>query len=87
MTLLRAAQSQVLHGADYETQGNLKEALSAFSKAASLAQMTLSTSEFTAEKKGKGGVLSKEFTEFFEVRSARVILAAAQSLITECQPA
>ncbi|KAJ7580153.1 ubiquitin carboxyl-terminal hydrolase 4 [Mycena floridula] len=66
LTLIRTARSQVASGKDYETQGDLKGALGAFAKAASLAQMAMNTSEFQAEAKGKVGVLRKEFSDFID---------------------
>lgn len=66
LTLIKTARSQLVTAKDYESQGDLKGALSAFTKAASLAQMTMDTAEFASESKGKGGVLRKEFTEFIE---------------------
>ena len=69
LTLIKTARYQLVTAKDYESQGNLKGALSAITKAASLAQMTMDTAEFAYEVKGKGGVLRKEFTEFLEVRN------------------
>ena len=69
LTLIKTARNQLVTAKDYESQGNLKGALSAITKAASLAQMTMDTAEFAYEVKGKGGVLRKEFTEFLEVRN------------------
>lgn len=68
LTLIKTARSQFTAGKDYETQGDLKGALSSFTKAASLAKMTMDSTEFISEtRNGKGGVLRKEFMDFFDV--------------------
>ncbi|KAH9832545.1 uncharacterized protein C8Q71DRAFT_258180 [Rhodofomes roseus] len=65
MSLLRNARSQITHAREYELNGDLKNALSALTKAVSLASMVIESAEFKAEKQpGKRGVLHKEFLEF-----------------------
>jgi TPR repeat protein len=71
LTLLKTAKTQMLTARDFESQGDLKEALSAFTKVASLLQMTMDTAEFASESRGKGGVLKKEFAEFYEASDPR----------------
>ena len=83
MTLLRTAQSQVAQGKDCERHGDLKGALSAFTKAAGLARMTITSAEFMAETRSKGGVLKREFTEFYEV----CLLSLIYKGITDVLPA
>ena len=68
MSLIRAARAQSLLAKKYEMNGNLKIALDAFTKAASLAKMTMESAEFAAESaSSRTGLLRKEFTDFWVV--------------------
>ena len=68
-SLLRAARDQIQLARALEGTGELREALSALTKAASLTSMFMETSEFKVEMQpGKKGVLTKSFLEFQQVR-------------------
>jgi ubiquitin carboxyl-terminal hydrolase 8 len=78
MSLIRAARAQSLLAKKYEMNGNLKIALDAFTKAASLAKMTMESAEFAAESaSGRTGLLRKEFTDFWVVSAYKA---------TTCEP-
>ncbi|KAH9944957.1 cysteine proteinase [Epithele typhae] len=63
--LLTVARSQIKVARDHEKEGDLKGALRSYTKAASLAQMLMESSEFKAESQtGKKGALFKEFLDF-----------------------
>jgi ubiquitin carboxyl-terminal hydrolase 8 len=65
ISLIRSAKGQISLAQSCESAGDLKGALSAFTKAASLTQVFMDTADFKAESvQGKRGVLWKEFTEF-----------------------
>ncbi|KAI9440817.1 cysteine proteinase [Lactarius indigo] len=65
ISLIRSAKGQISLAQSCESAGDLKGALSAFTKAASLTQVFMDTADFKAESvPGKRGVLWKEFTEF-----------------------
>lgn len=80
LALLNAARNQYIKAGECEGEGDLRGALTAFTKAAQLANMVFATSEFQSEVRGKGdsargtgganagGVVKKEFTDFMEVR-------------------
>ncbi|KAL0953949.1 hypothetical protein HGRIS_005110 [Hohenbuehelia grisea] len=71
MTMIKTARRQALQGKDYETRGNLKGALAAYTQALVLAKHTVDSSEMTAENRaGKGGMLKKEFNDFFAQEGA-----------------
>ena len=68
ISLIRSAKGQISLAQSCESAGDLKGALSAFTKAASLTQVFMDTADFKAESvPGKRGVLWKEFTEFQQV--------------------
>ncbi|KAI0296552.1 hypothetical protein B0F90DRAFT_1811293 [Multifurca ochricompacta] len=65
ISLIRSAKGQISLAQSCEIARDLKGALSAFTKAASLTQVFMDTAEFKAESiPGKRGVLWKEFTDF-----------------------
>ncbi|KAH8977998.1 hypothetical protein EDB86DRAFT_991424 [Lactarius hatsudake] len=65
ISLIRSAKGQISLAQSCESAGDLKGALSAFTKAVSLTQVFMDTADFKAESvPGKRGVLWKEFTEF-----------------------
>jgi ubiquitin carboxyl-terminal hydrolase 8 len=69
ISLIRSAKGQISLAQSCETGGDLKGALSALTKAASLTQVFINTEEFKAENvPGKRGVLWKELTDFQQVR-------------------
>lgn len=69
LSLLRSARAQITHARESELSGDLKNALSALTKAVSLTAMIMETADFKAEMQpGKRGVLSKELVEFQQVR-------------------
>ncbi|KAI0701502.1 hypothetical protein BC835DRAFT_1323013 [Cytidiella melzeri] len=63
-SLLRSARDQIQLAKAKEGEGELREALSALTKAASLATMFMDTHEFKQEIKGKKGVLTVDFKNF-----------------------
>jgi ubiquitin carboxyl-terminal hydrolase 8 len=70
LTLIKTARSQVVNARTSEDKGDYRGALDAVTKAATLAQMFMGSSEFTEEKQpGKHGVLYKEFHDFISVRN------------------
>ncbi|KAH8995056.1 cysteine proteinase [Lactarius hatsudake] len=70
ISLIRSAKGQISLAQSCESAGDLKGALSAFTKAASLTQVFMDTADFKAESvPGKRGVLWKEFTEFQQIVS------------------
>ncbi|KZT07231.1 cysteine proteinase [Laetiporus sulphureus 93-53] len=65
ISLLGSARTQIQHAQECELHGDLTGALSALTKAASLAQMFMESSEFKLEiQPGRKGVLVKEFMDF-----------------------
>ncbi|TBU43823.1 cysteine proteinase [Dichomitus squalens] len=63
--LLASARSQMRLAATQEIEGDLKGALSAYTKAASLIQIFMDTPEFKAESQpGRKGMLYKDFLDF-----------------------
>ncbi|KAI0259432.1 hypothetical protein BC834DRAFT_833549 [Gloeopeniophorella convolvens] len=65
LSIIRSAKGQLSLAESHESRGELKEALSAFTKAASLTQGFMDSTEFKAESlPNKRGVLWKEFTDF-----------------------
>ncbi|KAH9983664.1 hypothetical protein BJV77DRAFT_1062378 [Russula vinacea] len=65
LSLIRSAKGQISLAQSRESTGDLKGALSAFTKAASLTQVFMDSAEFKAESvPGKRGVLWKEFSDF-----------------------
>ncbi|KAH9958814.1 hypothetical protein BC827DRAFT_540115 [Russula dissimulans] len=65
VSLIRSAKGQISLAQTREGAGDLKGALSAFTKAASLTQVFIDSAEFKAENvPGKRGLLWKEFTDF-----------------------
>ncbi|KAI0924296.1 hypothetical protein AcW2_005215 [Taiwanofungus camphoratus] len=65
ISLLKTARGQIMLAQAREGEGDLKGALSALTKAASLAQMFMDSSEFKQESQpGKKGVLVKDFLDF-----------------------
>ena len=70
VSLIKSARGQVSLAHACEDAGDLKGALSAFTKAASLAKTVMDSAEFKAENvPGKKGIIWKEFTDFQQVRS------------------
>jgi ubiquitin carboxyl-terminal hydrolase 8 len=68
-SLLKTARDQVLTAKASEGTGELREALSALTKAVSLITMLMDSSEFKLEMQpGKKGVLTREFLSFQQVR-------------------
>lgn len=73
-SLLRAARDQLQTARALEGSGELREALSALTKAASLTSMFMETSEFKVEMQpGKKGVLTKSFLEFQQTDGPEMI--------------
>jgi len=67
-SLIRSAKGQISLALSREGAGDLKGALSAFTKAASLTQVFMDSAEFKAESvPGKRGLLWREFTDFQQV--------------------
>ncbi|KZT25326.1 hypothetical protein NEOLEDRAFT_1156281 [Neolentinus lepideus HHB14362 ss-1] len=65
LSLIKTARSQVGAARVFENAGDLKNALSAYTKAASLTQTFMESAEFQQEAlKGHQGVLFKEFMDF-----------------------
>ncbi|KAA1470161.1 cysteine proteinase [Dentipellis sp. KUC8613] len=65
VSLIRSAKGQITLAHSCESAGDLKGALSAFTRAASLTQIFMDSAEFKAESSpGKKGILWREFTEF-----------------------
>ena len=68
LSLIRSAKGQISLAHAREGAGNLKGALSALTKAASLAQVFMDSTEFKAENvPGKRGVLWREFSDLQQV--------------------
>jgi ubiquitin carboxyl-terminal hydrolase 8 len=68
VSLIRSAKGQISLAQSCESAGDLKGALSAFTKAASLTQVFMDSAEFKAETlPGKRAVLWKELTDFQQV--------------------
>ena len=68
ISLIRSAKDQISLAQSFESAGDFKFALSAFTKALCLTQAFMDTADFKAESVlGKRGVLWKEFTEFQQV--------------------
>jgi hypothetical protein len=68
LSLIRSAKGQISLAQSREGAGDLKSALSAFTKAASLTQVFMDSAEFKAESApGKRGLLWREFTDFQQV--------------------
>ena len=67
-SLLTSARSQIRLAQARENEGDLKGALSALTKSASLVAMVMDTPEFKSETHGKKGALLKEFMDFQQVR-------------------
>ncbi|EPQ56117.1 hypothetical protein GLOTRDRAFT_137950 [Gloeophyllum trabeum ATCC 11539] len=64
ISLIKAARTQVAAARVHEGAGDLRAALSAYTKAASLAQMFMESAEFQQEAHGRKGVLFKELMDF-----------------------
>lgn len=68
LSLIHSAKGQVSLAQSREGAGDLKGALSAFTKAASLTRVFMDSAEFKAENApSKRGVLWREFTDFQQV--------------------
>lgn len=68
LSLIKSARNQSQQARVYESQGDLKAALSAFLKAGLLTHMFITSPEVSAENKpGRHGVLYKEFLDFEKV--------------------
>ncbi|KAM6497275.1 ubiquitin carboxyl-terminal hydrolase 4 [Amanita muscaria] len=65
LSLIKTARSQMVLAKECESKSELKGALSAYIKAASLASLTVDSPEHTAER-GKGGAVRKEVQSFIE---------------------
>ncbi|KAK2464014.1 hypothetical protein APHAL10511_003958 [Amanita phalloides] len=65
LSLIKTARTLLIAAKDHEKRSDLRSALSAYIKAASLATMTIESSEYTLER-GKNGVVRKEMQEFIE---------------------
>ncbi|KAJ3551115.1 hypothetical protein NM688_g4923 [Phlebia brevispora] len=73
MSLLRTAREQILNASDKESEGDLRGALSAYTKAACLTQMFMETAEFRQEMQpGKKGVLTQDLMKFQQNESIRM---------------
>ncbi|KAH9930213.1 uncharacterized protein B0H18DRAFT_1116912 [Fomitopsis serialis] len=86
LSLLRSARAQITHARESELSGDLKNALSALTKAVSLTAMIMETADFKAEMQpGKRGVLSKELVEFQQREGAdvQVRMKSLEARITE----
>lgn len=69
-SLLRSAREQIQVARVNENEGDVRAALSAYTKAASLAAMFMETTEFKQERPpGKKGVLSQDLMKFQQVRA------------------
>lgn len=66
LSLIRTARTQLQLAKDLENKGDLKGALNAYIKAASLAKLTMDSTEFTTPAERKGA-LRKELQDFLEV--------------------
>jgi ubiquitin carboxyl-terminal hydrolase 8 len=66
LALLKAARAQIVAAHDYETKGDLKNALAAYAKTGSLVRAALDSTEYKRES--AGGVVHKECLEFQKVR-------------------
>ncbi|KAJ7931675.1 cysteine proteinase [Mycena leptocephala] len=62
LALLKAARAQIVAAHDYETKGDLKNALAAYAKTGSLVRAALDSTEYKRES--AGGVVHKECLEF-----------------------
>ncbi|KZP17571.1 hypothetical protein FIBSPDRAFT_864751 [Athelia psychrophila] len=68
LSLVKSARNQTLEARQCELAGDLKGALEAYIKAATLAKLCMDSAEFRAEiQPGKRGVLCNEFTDFTQV--------------------
>ena len=67
ITLIKTARAQIFSAKEHEANGDLGGALASFIKAATLAKMTMDSTEYVQEAKSKGGVLRKELHDFLEV--------------------
>ena len=68
-SLIRAARDQIMQARVCEGNDNLRAALSVLTKAVSLVQMFMESSEFKQESQGKRGVLIKDLMNFQQVMS------------------
>ncbi|KAF8997920.1 hypothetical protein BDQ17DRAFT_1362846 [Cyathus striatus] len=64
--MIRSAQTMLVQAKDSESKGDLRAALASYIKTASLVKMTMDSTEFSQERKGKGGVLRKEVSDFLD---------------------
>lgn len=70
-SLLRSARDQVQLARGNEGEGDLRGALSAYTKAVALITMFMETGEFKQEMQpGKKGVLTQEMIKFQQVRTS-----------------
>ena len=77
-SLLASARSQMRLGAVKELEGDLKAALSAYTKAAALVQMIMDSPEFKAESQpGKKGLLFRDFLDFQQVRLWAILFVSS----------
>ena len=79
ITLIKTARAQTLSAKEHEAKGDLRNALSSFIKAATLAKMAMDSNEFAQETRTKGGVLRNEFSDFVEVSPSIIPPDAPQS--------
>ena len=71
-SLLRSAREQISAARVNENEGDLRAALSAYTKAACLTTMFMDTTEFKQERhQGKKGILTQDLMKFQQVRSYR----------------
>ncbi|KAL4251575.1 hypothetical protein ABKN59_006688 [Abortiporus biennis] len=79
-SLLQTARHQILIAKTYESEGELKAALASFTKAATLAQMVIESSEL--KQQGTKGELTKEFLNFSQ-GEGRDLAIRAQNIETK----
>ncbi|KAF8628722.1 hypothetical protein AX17_005944 [Amanita inopinata Kibby_2008] len=65
LSLIKSARNQIILAKEHESKSELKSALSAYIKAASLASMTVDSSEYNLER-GKTGAVRKELEDFMQ---------------------
>ena len=79
ISLIRTARAQIITARDYEAKGDLRPALAAYIKGATLTKTAMDSQEYTQEPRGKGGVIRKELNDFLEVSFFISILGTGSS--------
>jgi ubiquitin carboxyl-terminal hydrolase 8 len=74
ISLIRTARTQILTARDCEAKGDLRSALAAYIRAATLTKMAMDSQEYLQENRRKGGIIQKELHEFLEVNSLHQFL-------------